>query len=202
MKLIGSHTSPYVRKVRIVLAEKKIDCEFIVDNPWTDDSRVTAHNPLARIPVLVLDDETSLFDSRVIVEYLDSMTPNNKLLPATGRERIAVKRWEALADGMCDAAASAVMERKRPQGEQSPSWIERQRRVIDLGLKEMAKELGDASWCQGTSLCLADIAVGAALGYLDFRFSDLDWRSEHPALAKLAEKLAQRPSFAETLPHD
>lgn len=202
MKLIGSHTSPYVRKVRIVLAEKKIDCEFIVNNPWADDSLVTAHNPLARIPVLVLDDETSLFDSRVIAEYLDSMTPNNKLLPATGRERIAVKRWEALADGICDAAASIVMERKRPAGEQSPSWIERQQRVIGLGLAEMAKELGDAPWCQGNSLCLADIAVGAALGYLDFRFGDLDWRGEHPALARLAEKLAQRPSFAETLPHD
>ncbi|MRR50241.1 MAG: glutathione S-transferase [Rhodocyclaceae bacterium] len=202
MKLIGSHTSPFVRKVRIVLAEKKIDCEFVVDNPWTDDSRVTPHNPLARIPVLLLDDESSLFDSRVIVEYLDSVTPNNKLLPAAGRERIAVKRWEALADGICDAAASAVMERKRPAGEQSPSWITRQLRVIDLGLKEMAKELGDAPWCQGNSPCLADIAVGTALGYLDFRFSELEWRGAHPNLARLAEKLAQRPSFADTLPHD
>jgi glutathione S-transferase len=115
MKLIGSYTSPYVRKVRVVLAEKKFEYEFVIDSPWLEDSTVPDLNPLGKIPVLLLDDETQLFDSRVIVEYIDAVTPNNKLFPAPNRERIEVKRWEALADGICDAAATAFLEAKRPK---------------------------------------------------------------------------------------
>lgn len=105
MKLIGSLTSPYARKARVVLAEKKIEYDFELDSPWTPDNKVAQINPLGKIPVLVLDDDTVLFDSRVIVEYLDNVTPNNKLMPAPNRERTEVKRWEALGDGVCDAAA-------------------------------------------------------------------------------------------------
>ena len=119
MKLIGSLTSPYVRKVRIVLAEKKIEYEFVLDSPWTPESTVPKLNPLGKIPVLVLDDETTLFDSRVISEYLDNVAPNNKLMPAPNRERTEVKRWEALADGICDAAALLFLEKKRPAKQQS-----------------------------------------------------------------------------------
>jgi glutathione S-transferase len=200
MKLIGSLTSPYVRKTRVVLAEKKIDYDFVIDSPWLEGSQVPNLNPLGKIPVLVLDDESTLYDSRVIVEYLDNMTPNNKLLPASGRERITVKRWEALADGVCDAAASAFLEAKRPKKQQSPEWIERQRGKIALGLKAMANDLGDDAWCYGNGMTLADLAVGSALGYIVFRFGDIDWRSEHAGLAKLYDKLMQRPSFAETIP--
>ena len=132
MKLIGSLTSPYVRKARIVLAEKKIDYEFELDSPWVAETNVPNINPLGKIPVLVLDDETVLFDSRVIVEYLDNVAPNNKLMPAPNRERTEVKRWEALADGLCDAAVSAVMEGLRPKKEQSASWIVRQHEAIQL----------------------------------------------------------------------
>ena len=200
MKLIGSLTSPYVRKTRIVLAEKKIDYDFVLDSPWVEGSAVAKYNPLGKIPVLVLDDESTLFDSRVIVEYLDNMTPNNKLIPASGRERITVKRWEALADGIADAAAAAFLEAKRPQNLQDPSWIARQRGKISLGLEELSEEIGEAPWCFGNALSLADIAVGAALGYLVFRFADIDWQKQHPNLAKLYEKLMQRPSFQETVP--
>lgn len=200
MKLIGSLTSPYVRKTRIVLAEKKIDYDFVLESPWVEGNAVVKYNPLGKIPVLVLDDDSTLFDSRVIVEYLDNMTPNNKLLPASGRERITVKRWEALADGICDAAATAFLEAKRPKKLQDASWIERQRGKVGAGLEALSEEVGESPWCFGNSLTLADIAVGAALGYLVFRFGDIDWQTTHPNLARLYEKLMQRPSFQETIP--
>lgn len=202
MKLIGSYTSPYVRKVRVVLAEKKIEADFEIESPWTPDSHVPDHNPLGKIPILLLDDGTSLFDSRVIVEYLDNVTPNNKLMPAPNRERMEVKRWEALADGLLDAGVAAVLEAKRPAGEKSLAQIARQQDKIQRALDYMAKELGDGPWCMGTHFSLADITLGVALGYLDFRFPDLDWRSTRPGLARVFDKLMQRPSFAETVPHD
>ncbi|HRE18643.1 MAG TPA: glutathione S-transferase [Rhodocyclaceae bacterium] len=200
MKLIGSLTSPYARKVRIVLAEKKIEYDFAVDSPWTAGTQVPDVNPLGKIPVLVLDDDTPLFDSRVIVEYIDNVTPNNKLFPGPNRERTEVKRWEAVADGVCDAAASAFLEAKRIKKEQSADWIARQREKIARSLDFMEKELGDKNFCMGTHLSMADIAVGTALGYLAFRFADINWPETHPNLARLYEKLMQRPSFAETIP--
>jgi glutathione S-transferase len=202
MKLIGSHTSPFARKVRIVLAEKKMEYDFVIDSPWLEDSKVPNINPLGKIPVLLLDDETSLFDSRVIVEYIDSVTPNNKLFPAPNRERIEVKRWEAVADGICDAAATAFLEAKRLKKEQSVGWIERQREKVTRGLEFMSEQLGEKSFCMGTHFSLADIAVGTALGYLAFRFADINWQETHPNLARLYAKLMLRPSLADTAPHD
>jgi len=202
MKLIGSHTSPFARKVRIVLAEKKIEYDFEIDSPWLEDSKVPDINPLGKIPVLVLDDNTPLFDSRVIVEYIDNVTPNSKLFPAPNRERTEVKRWEALADGICDAAATAFLEAKRPKKEQSASWIARQRDKVSRSLVFMANELGEKNFCMGTHFSLADIAVGTALGYLAFRFPDIKWQESYPNLEKLYAKLILRPSFAETTPHD
>ncbi|MDQ5904192.1 MAG: glutathione S-transferase [Pseudomonadota bacterium] len=200
MKLIGSLTSPYVRKARVVLAEKKIEYDFELDSPWNADSGVPNINPLGKIPVLVLDDDTVLFDSRVIVEYLDNVTPNNKLMPAPNRERILVKRWEALADGVCDAAATAFLEGKRPAKLRDKDWIERQRGKIAQALEFMSEELGENAHCMGTHFSLADAAVGSALGYLVFRFEDINWQETHPNLAKLYDKLMQRPSFADTVP--
>ena len=202
MKLIGSYTSPFVRKVRIVLAEKKMECEFDIDSPWTADSAVPNHNPLGKIPVLLLDDGTPLFDSRVIVEYIDNVTPNNKLFPAPNRERIEVKRWEALADGLLDAAVAALLEGKRPDGEKSASWIERQLGKVDRSLAFMTDELGEKNFCMGTHFSMADIALGTALGYLNFRFPAINWQERHANLAKLYDKLMQRPAFADTVPHD
>lgn len=200
MKLIASLTSPYVRKIRIVLAEKKIDCDLVLDSPWVEGNQVAAVNPLGKIPVLVLDDESTLYDSRVIAEYLDTVAPNNRLIPASGRERIGVKRWEALADGVLDAAVAAFLEAKRPDGERSPSWIERQRGKVNQALKVMSDDLGEQPWCHGSCLSLADIAVGCALGYVSFRLGDIRWTEQYPNLAHLYEKLMQRSSFAETVP--
>jgi glutathione S-transferase len=202
MKLIGSLTSPYVRKARIVLTEKKIEYEFVLDNPWSAGSGVARLNPLGKVPVLVLDDDSTLFDSRVIVEYLDGVTPNNRLLPAAGRERIRIKRWEALADGVLDAAVAVRLEAKRPKHEQSAGWIARQREKIDRSLEAMSEDLGEHPWCSGNAFSLADVAVGTALGYLDFRLPDIQWRDRHANLARLFEELMERPSFAETVPRD
>jgi glutathione S-transferase len=200
MKLIGSLTSPYVRKVRIVLAEKKIEYEMIVDNPWDATTQVAEHNPLGKVPVLLMEDGSPLFDSRVIVDYLDTVTPLSRLIPEASRQRLETKRWEALADGVTDAAVSALLESRRKPAEQSKSWSERQFGKVTLGLKAMDAELGDKPWCTGNAYGLADIAAGACLGFLAFRFPKIDWRTPHPALDKLYEKLMQRQSFVDTVP--
>lgn len=199
MKLIASMTSPFARKVRIVLAEKNIPCELLVDIPWDAATEVPKSNPLGKVPVLVRDSGDTLFDSRVILEYLELLKPWPMLLPVEEEALIAVKKWEALADGICDAAATIFLERKRPEAQQSPEWIARQQQKIDRGLVAMnASVLG--AYCMGDTFTLADIAVGSCLGYLDLRFSDLSWREHYPALAVLAETLAVRPSFLQTLP--
>ena len=200
MKLIASYTSPYARKVRIALAEKKIEYDFVEESPWAAQTTVPTYNPLGKVPVLVLDDGTTLFDSRVIVEYLDTVSPVSRLIPEPNRQRIVVKRWEALADGVCDAAVAVVLESKRSARQQNKDWLDRQLRKIDLGLKELGNELGEKVWCNGEAYSLADIATGCALAYLDLRHAAIDWRAAYPNLVKLAEKLAKRPSFAETVP--
>lgn len=199
MKLFGTHTSPFVRKVRIVLAEKKIECKFITESPRAADSKIPEINPLGQIPVLLVDENTPIFDSRVIVEYLDNLAPNNKLFPATNRERTEVKRWEAAADGLLDAAVAIRMETTfRSSSQQSPEFIQMKRNAITRSLVFMNKGLEEKSYCTGNHFTHADIAVGCALGYLNFRFAELNWAEEYPALARLSEKLNLRPSFADT----
>ncbi|MEO8537402.1 MAG: glutathione S-transferase [Betaproteobacteria bacterium] len=200
MKLIASTTSPYARKVRIALAEKKVEYQIAAESPWDPGNPVHAYNPLGKLPVLILDDGTHLYDSRVIVEYIDLVSPVSRLIPEPARQRIAVKKWEALADGVCDATVAIVVERRRPAALQSEDWVARQRRKIAEGVAELAQELGERAWCHGESCSLADIATGCALGYLDLRHAELDWRAQYPNLERLAGKLGKRPSFAETKP--
>ena len=200
MKLITSPTSPYGRKVRVVLAEKRIDYELVIDLPWNPDSRVADVNPLGKVPALLLEDGAALYDSRVIVEYLDTVTPVSRLIPENPRQRTQVKRWEALADGLSDAAAAIVVEKKRPEHLQSQEWMNRQRHKIDRALEAAARDLGEKSWCAGDFYTLADIAVGCALGYLELRFPDIDVRGRYPKLGRLSAKLAERQSFKDTLP--
>lgn len=200
MKLIASVTSPFARKVRVALAEKRIEYTLVEQSPAAPDNTISDFNPLGKIPVLVLDDGSTLFDSRVIVEYLDTVSPVSRLIPEPSRQRIAVRRWEALADGICDAAALIGQETRRAAKMQSKEFIARQARKITLGIEELARELGERPWCSGESYSLADIATGCALGFLDLRRPELPWRDDHPNLVRLAEKLAKRPSFAETAP--
>lgn len=198
LKLLGTVTSPFTRKVRVVLAEKRLECEFVVDVPNTPESTAIRYNPLGKIPVLVLDDEHSIFDSRVIVEYLDNASPGNRLIPEEKRPRIQVRRWEALADGCTDAAIALFNEKKKPAEQQSADWISRQQGKVDRALQAMADELAAKAWCAGDFFTLADIAVGSCLGWLELRLPDIQWRRNHPNLARLADKLAQRPSFKDT----
>lgn len=199
MKLLGSLTSPYVRKVRVVMAEKKLDYELVLEDVWADDSEVQLHNPIGKVPCLVMDDYGSLFDSRVIVEYLDTLSPVGRLLPQSGRERATTKCWEAIADGLLDAAVAIHIERhRRPAELRSDAWIKRQEGKIHACLAHMDQELGDQAFCVGISFTLADVAVGCALAYLDSHFPEIDWRSTHPNLKRLDEKLQERPSFQAT----
>ncbi len=203
MKLIGAVTSPYVRKVRAVMAEKKLDYHFVQENVWAADTTISDANPLGKVPCLIMEGGEALFDSRVIVEYVDTLSPVGKLIPALGRERAEVKTWEALADGLLDAAILARLEAtwaERKDTERSQAWIDRQLGKVHASVKAMSRGLGDKPFCAGIHLSLADIAVGCALGYLDFRFPDIDWRSDCANLAKLQDKLMLRQSFIDTKP--
>ncbi|MCG1038340.1 MULTISPECIES: glutathione S-transferase C-terminal domain-containing protein [Burkholderiaceae] len=201
MKLIGSLSSPFVRKVRIVMAEKKIDYKLVLENPWAVDTVIHDFNPLGKVPYLVMEDGEAMFDSRVICEYVDTLTPVGKLLPQLGRERAAVRGWEALTDGVLEAAVLVRVEAtQRDEGQRSQAWVERQQRKIHAGLAAMARGLGERPWCHGNHYTLADIALGCTLGYLDFRMSELAWRDAHPNLDKHFTKLSQRQAFVDTLP--
>lgn len=197
MKLFGSLTSPYVRKVRVVMAEKKLEYELVLDDVWSEATQIQQYNPLGKVPCLVMDDGGSLFDSRVIVEYLDTLSPVGRLLPQNSRDRTATKCWEAIADGVMDAAVAIRVENtQRPQHLRSPDWIRRQQGKINAALEFMEKGLEPNAFCMGVNFSLADVAVGCALAYLELRCSELQWRGQHPNLATLADKLYERPSFA------
>ena len=191
MKLLAALISPYTRKVRVVLAEKKIECEMELVDVAPAENPVNPHNPLGKIPTLVLDDGAALYDSRVIVEFLDHASPLNRLIPAEIRERVQVRRWEALADGVVDAG---ILVRG---GFQLEKQIARMRR----GMARLEAELEGRPWCQGERYSLADIALGCCVGWLGFRKpGDIDWPAAYPVLARHYQKLLERPSFADTAP--
>ena len=201
MKLIGSVTSPYVRKVRVVMLEKRLDYTLMTEDVWAADTGIKAANPLGKIPCLVLDGGEAMFDSRVIVEYLDGLSPVGRLIPQSGRERAEVKTWEALADGIMDASILARLEAGwagRADGERSQAWIDRQLGKVESAIEAIAQGLAEKPFCCGKTFSLADIAVVSALGYLDFRFPSLGWRDRSPRLAAWQSALATRSSFAAT----
>ena len=201
MKLIGSLTSPYVRKVRIVFLEKKLDVDLELDNVWSADTKIASSNPLGKVPCLIPDDGEAIYDSRVIAEYADALSPVSKLIPTDNRERAAVKTWEALADGIMDAGILARLERTwRPANEQSSAWVDRQNGKINKALEQMSEKLGENAWCHGNQMTLADVALGCAVGYLLFRFPEIKWQAQYPNLDRLYQKLLQRASFIETEP--
>ncbi len=203
MKLIGTISSPYVRKVRIVMAEKKLDYEFMIDDVWSSDTAIQSSNPLGKVPCLVMEGGEALFDSRVIVEYLDTLSPVGKLIPPSGRERAEVKTWEALSDGLLDASILARLEEHwagRTEAQRSKAWIDRQLDKVSACLNSFSSALGDKPFCVGNHLSLADISVGCALSYLDFRFPKINWRDSHPNLGPYFEKLRLRQSFIDTAP--
>jgi glutathione S-transferase len=200
MKLLYTPNSPYARKVRIVAMERHIDLELqevVLSDP---DCPVKQYNPLGKVPTLVLDDGDSLYDSPVIAEYLDHRAPVARLIPAENNFRVDVLRWQALADGVCDAAVAVMLEQRKPEDQQSKSVIERQMQKVIAGLAAMERDITKKKWCVDETFSLADIAVGCALGYVDLRFKDLRWQDKYPNLAKHYSILTKRPSFKETAP--
>ena len=201
MQLVGSLASPFVRKVRVTLTEKGIECPLVLENVWAADTTIQKLNPLGKVPCLLLDDGSALYDSRVICEYLDSSKPDKPLIPAAGPARIAVRRWEALGDGVLDAIVLVRLEEtQRPLQERSEKWLLRQMAKVDAGLAVASRDLGGNAWCVGGGLTLADITLGSALGYILFRYPEIEWRGRHANLASLYDKLMQRPSFSTTRP--
>lgn len=196
MKLIGSLTSPYVRKVRVVMAEKKLEYELVLDDVWSADTQIQKYNPLGQVPCLVMDDGISLFDSRVIVEYLDTLSPVGRLIPQGNRDRTAVKGLEAVADGIMHASVAIRLEQRREPAQRSEAWIERQQGKINAALTYLEQDLDPQVFCLGVTFSLADVAIGCALSYLDLRAPEFNWRAQHDKLALLHEKLEARPSFA------
>lgn len=200
MKLLYTVNSPYARKVRIVALEKHIDIELqevVLADP---DCPVKNHNPLGKVPVLVLDDGDGLYDSKVIVEYLDNRTPLAHLIPIDHSSKIWVRRWESLADGICDAAVAAMMEGRRPPEQQMQANIDKQLGKVLLGLEVLNLDITKKKWCVNETFSLADIAVGCMLGYIDLRFKQLNWQDNFPNLAKHYSVLIKRPSFKQTMP--
>ena len=192
MKLLGSKRSPYAFKVMVMIAEKGLNCEF--EAKATSSVEVAEVNPLSKIPILIRDDGKGLYDSSVIVDYLDGLALNPKLIPDVFEDRIEVKRWEALCNGIMDAAI-AIFYEERVSAEGREKHRYKQQKKIDAGLATMVKDLGDGDFCHGESFTLADIACGCALVCLDFRRSDMDWRQTYPILARQAERMAKRTSF-------
>lgn len=201
MKLLGAPGSPYARKVRVVLEEKGIPYEYVIVRPSAPNSKVADFNPLGKIPVLVCDDGRAVYDSPVIVEYLDGLVAEPRLIPESFKDRIEVRRWEALGDGIADATVLISHDYREPEDKrQSAAWYEKQRQKIHRGLATMQNDLGNREYCHGAGFSLADIAAGYALGYLDQVLEEVDWRASHPGLKKLADRLALRESFRVTWP--
>jgi glutathione S-transferase len=200
-KLISATPSPYARKVRIALAEKCIPFELITEVPWNSATATPKYNPLEKLPVLLLDDGTSVYESRFILEYLELKHPAPSLLPPDIDGILAAKRLEVLCDGVCDALVTTFFERLRPQEHQSKEWTARQRRKIDGGLREIARIIGTRQWAVGDRFGLGDIAACTVTGYVSVRFPDIDWRGQYPDLAAYTDRLSERPSFKDTMPY-
>ena len=201
MKLLGSSGSPYARKARVALIEKKINCEFVVDRPSNPGSQVPIHNPLSKVPVLVMDDGRSMYDSSVIVEYFDGIGSGPKLIPSEFAARIAVRQWEALGDGIVDAIVALTHDSRYSETcDPGADWYQKQLKKIEAGLATLERDIGANEFCFGNAFGLADICACMALGYLDRAYASYDWRGKYPGLKRYAEKLSARPSLASTLP--
>jgi glutathione S-transferase len=198
VRIIGTPTSPYTRKVRVVALEKGLDVEFVDESPLAEGSRIADLNPLAKVPVFVLPDGSTLVDSPLIAEFLDRMSDRPRLIPVAGPEHFAVREWEAIADGVLDAAILVRFESLRPEPSRSSAWVERQLDKVHRGLAVLERRLGAAPFCVGPSLTLADIGTACCITYLEFRFGEIRWRERYPALGRLAAALETRPSFVAT----
>ncbi len=201
MKLISATPSPYARKVRIALAEKGIPFELLTEIPWNEDTTVPQHNPLEKLPVLLLDDGSTVYESSYILEFLERRYPDPPLLPADDDGILAAKRLDVLANGICDAVVLVFFERLRPEAHRSLPWMDRQLRKVFGGVAEIARLIGDRRYAVGDRFGLGDIAAASALGYLEVRFKEFGWRRQYPALSRYMDGLMQRRSVRDTVPY-
>ena len=198
-QLISATPSPYARKVRIALAEKGLPFELLTEVPWDSTTSTPRYNPLEKLPILLLGDGTSVYESSYILQYLELKHPQVPLVPKDIDGHLAARKLEVLCDGVCDAVVLSLFEKMRA-GSGSPEWLARQRRKIEGGVAEMARLVGERQWAVGEAFSLGDIAVGTAAGYVSLRYQDLSWRTLHPDLALFSDRLAQRPSFKDSVP--
>lgn len=199
-RLISATPSPYARKVRLQLAEKGIPFELITEVPWNSDTQTPQHNPLEKLPVLICEDGTSVFESRYINEWIEMKHPKPALVPKDVDGILAVKRFEIIADGMCDAMVLMFFEKSREPGKRSAEWTARQKRKLDGGLRELSRVIANKEFAHGGVFSMADIASGTVLKYIDVRWPENPWRAEYPNLAVYSDRLEQRSSFAATIP--
>ncbi|WP_028998144.1 glutathione S-transferase N-terminal domain-containing protein [Azohydromonas australica] len=200
MKLLSATPSPYARKVRIALAEKGLAFELVTEVPWDRDATAPRYNPLGKLPVLILDDGSTVFESHFILEWLEARYSEPPLVPRDVDGRLAARRLEVIADGVCDATVLTLFERLRGEGCSAP-WLERQRRKIEAGTAALAQAVRPgATYVLGEAFGLADIATGTVLGYLELRLPEFDWKAVHPHLAEWFARISERPSFASTRP--
>jgi glutathione S-transferase len=200
VKLISATPSPYARKVRVALAEKGIPFELVTEVPWNADTQTPKYNPLEKLPILVMDDGSSIYESHFILEYLEMKYPTPSLLPGDDEDILAAKRLQVLGDGVCDALVLLFFERLRPADHRSSSWMARQRRKMDGGVRAMADSIGERTWAVGERFGLGDIAVVCTMAILDLRFPEMEWRTSYPRLAKYVDRVGERPSFRATVP--
>lgn len=200
MKLIGSYTSPYVRKISVMLLEKGIPFDFINDPPSEPGSKITEFNPLGKVPALVTDEGEVFYDSPIIVQFIELLNVSPTLLPWQPLEALRVKQIEALADGVTDAAVALVLESKRDADKRNEEWVVRQRAKLLRGLDTLELHAKEQTLLNGESLNVADIAVASSLGYINYRRVAPGWCVERPTLVALVERLFQRESFSRTSP--
>lgn len=199
MKLVGSKTSPYVRKVRVLLAERGVKHEFVEESAWNAGTTVPRYNPLNKVPALVMDDGASIYDSAVITEYVDAVS-GGQFIPADPAVRARARTLEALGDGIADAGITFFLERKRAAERQDPAWLKRQMDKVDAGIVALAEALGSRDFLGGERMQVGDVACACALFWLEFRMPEIPWREEQPHLKSWAERIEARASFADTRP--
>ena len=198
MKLYGSPTSPYVRKARVVIHEKKVPCEWVSEDPWAQDSPIPRRNPLGKVPALEIEPNNYLFESMLIVHYLDHVD-GKSLTPKDAAGYWQAQWWQALAQGMIDAAVARVLESRRPEDKRMPEKIAREEARIHRAIAAAEQRFNGDPYLVARRLSLADLMMGVALQYIDFRYAH-DWRSEAPKLARWHGNVTARRSFVETLP--
>jgi glutathione S-transferase len=199
MQLIIAKPSPFARKVRIALREKDVSYEEVVSNPWNADALAPTHNPLGKVPVLLLKGGRAIYESHVIIDYLEILS-GPRLIPPAPEDAISARQVDALAMGVCDAVVLLVLEGQRKATARRANWIARQNAKVAAGVSGLSTGLAGRDWYIGDGLTLADISAGCALAYLHLRLPEFEWRDRYPDLVGYSDKLEARPSFAETKP--